>query len=181
MLLTPCKVIFSNYNCYTAVTVILIKRLRAQTDRWWFRGYLLGRFVKCFHFIWSKRIITFSCQKSPDEGVSHFVPAWWAVSNAKVAIGIATRWHVIGNDVNVMASSSKRRSIRPAVVYGLFVRTILPCLRQFHRCPSWLVNQREKKCLGIISVPGATAVTCRENKKKKADRDTDANVNSSFW
>ena len=90
---------------------------------------------------------------------------------------------MIGNDVNVMFSSSKRRSIRPAIVYGLFVKTIFPCLRQFHRCPSWLVNQRENKCLGIISVLGATAVACWENKKrkKKADRDTDPNVNSSFW
>ena len=125
----------------------------------------LGCFVKCFYFIWSKMIITSSCQKCPGEGASIVVPARWTVSMAKVGLGIATGWRVVGN-VNVMASS-EYRSIRRAVVYGISVRTILPCLRQFHRCPSWLVNQREKKCLGIISVPVATAVACWENNKWK--------------
>ena len=125
----------------------------------------LGCFVKCFYFIWSKMIITSSCQKCPGEGASIVVPARWTVSMAKVGLGIATGWRVVGN-VNVIASS-EYRSIRRAVVYGISVRTILPCLRQFHRCPSWLVNQREKKCLGIISVPGATAGTCWENNKWK--------------
>ena len=125
----------------------------------------LGCFVKCFYFIWSKMIITSSCQKCPGEGASIVVLARWTVSMAKVGLGIATGWRVVGN-VNVMASS-EYRSIRRAVVYGISVRTILPCLRQFHRCPSWLVNQREKKCLGIISVPVATAVACWENNKWK--------------
>ena len=71
---------------------------------------------------------------------------------------------MVGN-INVMASES--RSIRRAVVYGVeIVVTILPCVRQFHRRPSWLVNQREKECLGIISILAA-AVTCWENKKRK--------------
>ena len=148
------------------LTWILIERLRAQTDRRWFRSYLLGCFVKCFYFVWSKIIIsTSSCQKCLGEGVSIVVPAWWAVSNAKVGKGTAASWRIVGN-INVMASES--RSIRRAVVYGVsIVVTILPCLRKFHRCPSWLVNQREKKCLGIVSVPGATAVTWWENKKRK--------------
>ena len=147
------------------LTWILIERLRAQTDRRWFRSYLLGCFVKCFYFVWSKIIIsTSSCQKCLGEGVSMVVPARWAVSITKVGIGTATRWRVVGN-VNVMASSEDR-SIRRAAVCGISVRTILPCLRQFHRCPSWLVNQREKKCLGIISIPAATA-NCWENKKWK--------------
>ena len=120
-------------------------------------------FVKCFYFIWSKMIITSSCQKCLGEGASIAVPSRWAVSIAKVGIGIATGWRVVGN-VNVMASSESRSTIR-AVVYGISVRTMLPCLRQFHRCPSWLVNQREKKCLGIISV--LAAGTCWENKKWK--------------
>ena len=147
------------------LTWILIERLRAQTDRRWFRSYLLGCFVKCFYFVWSKIIITSSCQKCPGEGVSIVVPARWAVSITKVGIGIATRWLVVDNE-NVPASSESR-SIRRAVAYGVGIaRTILPCLRQFHRCPSWLVNQREKECLGIVSVPAA-AVTCWENKKIK--------------
>ena len=147
------------------LTWILIERLRAQTDRRWFRSYLLGCFVKCFYFVWSKIIIsTSSCQKCVGEGVSIVVPARWAVIMAKVGIGIATRWRVVGN-VNVIASSESR-SIRRAVVYGISVRTILPCLRQFHRRPSLLVNQREKECLGIVSVLAA-AGTCWENKKRK--------------
>ena len=149
------------------LTWILIERLRAQTDRRWFRSYLLGCFVKCFYFVWSKIIIsTSSCQKCPGEGVSIVVPAWWAVSMAKVGTGTASRWRVVDNE-NVPASSESR-SIRRAVVYGVGIDiTILPCLRQFHRRPSWLVYQREKKCLGIISPPGATAGTCWENKKRK--------------
>ena len=161
------------------LTWILIERLRAQTDRRWFRSYLLGCFVKCFYFVWSKRMS--ACRKCLGEGVSVVVPAWWAVLMAKIGIGIATRWRVVLN-VNVIASSESR-SIRRAVVYGISVRTILPCLRQFHRCPSWLVNQREKKCLGIISILAA-AVTCWENKEKKKmliEIQIDPNVNSSFW
>ena len=147
------------------LTWILIERLRAQTDRRWFRSYLLGCFVKCFYFVWSKIIIsTSSCQKCLGEDVIIVVPAWWAVSMAKVGIGTAASWRVVDN-LNVMAST-ENRSIKRALEYGPFVMTILPCLRQFHRCPSWLVNQREKKCLGIVSVLAA-AETCWENKKRK--------------
>ena len=121
----------------------------------------LGCFVKCFYFIWSKP--TRACQKCPGEGACEVVPARWAVGMAKVGSGKATRWRVIGN-INVIASS-ENRSIRRAVVYGITVRTILPCLRQFHRCPSRLVYQREKECLGIIS--SSAAVTCWENNKWK--------------
>ena len=126
----------------------------------------LGCFVKCFHFVWCKMIITSSCQKCPGEGAFVVVPARWAVSMAKVGIVTATQWWRMAGNVNVMASSESRSIIR-AAVYGISVRTILPCLRQFHRCPSWLVYQREKKCLGIISIPAATAVTCWENNKWK--------------
>ena len=127
----------------------------------------LGCFVKCFHLIWWKIIITSSCQKCLGEGVSIVVPARWTVSMAKVGLGIAIGWRIVGN-VNVMASP-EYRSIRRALEYGVSVITctIWSCLRQFHRCPPWLVNQREKKCLGIISISGATAVTCWENKKWK--------------
>ena len=107
-----------------------------------------------------------ACQKCVGDGVSIAVPTWWAVSMTKVGTVTATRWRVVAN-VKVMASS-KYRSIRRAVVYGVGIGiTIHPsCLRQFHRCPSWLVNQREKKCLGIISIRAA-AVTCWKNKKRK--------------
>ena len=162
MPLTTCKVIFSNYwQLLHRLTVILIRRLRAQTDRRWVRSYLLGCFVKCFYFVCSKRMS--ACQKCVGEGVSNVVPAWWAVSIAKVGIGIGTRWRVVGNDK--VPASSENRSIRRAAVYRLSEMTILPCLRKFHRRPSWLVNQREKKCLGIISI--LAAGTYWENKKKK--------------
>ena len=121
----------------------------------------LGCFVKYFYFVWSKLIS--ACQKCVGEGAVIAVPAWCAVSPAKVGIGTATRWRIVGN-VNVMASTESR-SIRRAVVYWTAVITICPCLRQFHRCPSWLVHQREKECLGIISI--LAAGTCWENKEWK--------------
>ena len=122
----------------------------------------LGCFVKCFYFVWSKLIS--ACQKCLSEGASIAVPTWCAVIIAKVGIGTATRWRVVDN-VNVMASTESR-SVIIAVVYGVgIVITIQPCLRQFHRRPSWLVNQREKECLGIISI--LAAVTCWENKRWK--------------
>ena len=125
----------------------------------------LGCFVKCFYFVWSKIIITSSFQKCLGEGASIVVPARWTVSIAKVGLGIGIGWRIVGN-VNVMASS-EYRSMRRAVVYGVSVIscTISSCLRQFHRCPSWLVYQREKECLGIISI--LAAVTCWENKRWK--------------
>ena len=126
----------------------------------------LGCFVKCFYFVWCKIITTPSCQKCVGESASIVVPTWWAKRITKVSGWIAVRWRIVGN-VNVMAST-ENRSIRRAVVYGISVRTIPPCLRQFQRRPTWLVNKREKECLGIISIPGATAVTCWRNNKRKA-------------
>ena len=122
----------------------------------------LGCFVKCFYFIWSKTIS--ACQKCLGEGASIAVPTWCAVGMAEVSMGIATGWRIVGN-VKVMASSEKR-SIKRAVAYGISEITILPSLRQFHRRPSWFVYQREKKCLGIISILAAV-VTCWENNKWK--------------
>ena len=120
----------------------------------------LGCFVKCFYFVWSK--IISACQKCIGKGASKAVATWCAVLPAKVSMGTATGWRVVVNG-NVKVSES--RSIRRTVVYWISVRTKLPCLRQFHRCPSWFVNQREKKCLGIISM--LAAGTCWENKKRK--------------
>ena len=121
----------------------------------------LGCFVKCFYFVWSKMIS--ACQKCIGKGASKAVPTRCAVLPAKVSIGTAAGWRVVDN-VNVMACTESR-SIRRAVVYWIAVITISPCLRQFHRCPSWLVHQREKECLGIISI--LTAVTCWETQEMK--------------
>ena len=123
----------------------------------------LGCFVKCFYFVWSKLIS--ACQKCLGEGASKAVPTRCTVSITKVSIGIATGWRVVDN-YNVIPSP-EYRSIRRAVVYGVSVITctICSCLRQFHRCPSWFVSQRENECLGIISI--LAAGTCWENKKWK--------------
>ena len=121
----------------------------------------LGCFVKCFYFVWCK--ITPSCQKYVGESASIVVPTWCAISITKVNGWIAVRWRIVGN-VNVMASTESR-SIRRAVVYGISVITILPCLRQFQRRPTWLVNKREKELLGIISILAAGA--CWRKKKRK--------------
>ena len=137
----------------------------------------LGCFVKCFHFVWCKIIITSSCQKCLGEGVCIVVPTWWAVSITKVGMGTATGWRVVVN--GKVPAPSENRSIRRAVVYGITVIvTILPCLRQFHRRPSWLVNQREKKCLGIISPPVAN---CWENKKWKGWSDAQTSLKIQIY
>ena len=72
---------------------------------------------------------------------------------------------------------TESRSIRRAVVYGLSSRTILPSLRQFHRRPSWIVNQWEKKCLGIIS--SLAAGTCWENRRWKGWSDAQTSFKNS--
>ena len=103
-----------------------------------------------------------ACQKCLSEGASTAVPTWWAVSMAKVGMRTATRRRVVVN--GKVKACSENRSRRRAVVYGMRVTSIR---RKFHRCPSWFVYQREKKCLGIISIPGATAVTCWGNKNRQ--------------
>ena len=137
------------------------------------RPQFLGCFVKCFYFVWSKLIS--ACQKCVGDGASIAVPTWCTVSMAKVSIGIAIRWRVVGN-VNVMAPTESR-SIRGAAVYGISVITIQPCLRKFHRRQSWLVNQREKKCLGIIS--NLAAGTCWKNKRWKGWSDAQTSFKNS--
>ena len=122
----------------------------------------LGCFVKRFYFVWCKIIRTLSLQERVGKEVSKAVPAWWAVSIARISVGSPTGWRMVGN-VNPIAST-KSRSKRRAIVYGFFVISIR---RQFHRCPSWFVNQREKKCRWIVPIH-ATAVTCSEKKKWKA-------------
>ena len=123
----------------------------------------LGCFVKRFYFIWCKMIrITLSLQECVGEGACIAGPAWWGVSTAKISIGTTTGWRVVDN-INVMAST-KSRSIRRAIIYGI---TVISIRGQFHRCPSRFVNQREKKCRWIVSIPGATAVTCTGKKRNE--------------
>ena len=62
--------------------------------------------------------------------------------------------------------------MRRAFEYRISVITILPCLRQLHRRPSWFVNQREKKCLGIILILAA-GTRCEKIRKEKDYQYTD--------
>ena len=59
-----------------------------------------------------------------------------------------------------------------AFEYRISVITILPCLRQRHRRPSWFVNQREKKCRGIILIVAA-GTCCEKIRKEKDDQYAD--------
>ena len=129
----------------------------------------LSCFVKCFYFVWCKFIIASSCQKCLGEGASIAVPTWWAVNMTRGSIGIAIGWRVVGN-VKIMASS-KSRSIRRAIVYGI---SVIYIRRKFHRCQSWLINQREKECLGIISI--LAAVTWWKSKKWKEKSDVQTSL-----
>ena len=45
-------------------------------------------FVKCFYFVWCE-VKVCSCQECSGECAAVAVPAWWAVSMAKVALRIA--------------------------------------------------------------------------------------------
>ena len=127
----------------------------------------LSCFVKCFHFVWSK--IISACQKGLGGGASIAVPTWWAVNITKVSIGIAIGCRVVGN-VKIMASSESR-SFKQATFYGI---TVISIRKKFHRCQSWLVNQREEECLGIISI--LAAGICWENKKWKGKSDVQTSL-----
>ena len=114
---------------------------------------ILGCFVKSFYFVWSEG--GWSCQECSGEGAAVAVSARWAVSVAKVAV---IRAHVI--------SSSECRPIGFATVYGTSVIAISPCLRQFDRCPSWLVHQWEQKRFIVVSIPAIVTVGWERKEKE---------------
>ena len=125
--------------------------------------------VKGFYFVWSERVS--SCQECLGEGAAVAVPARWTVSMAKLAIWIAIGWRGVGN-VNVM-SSSEGGPIRWTKKYGICsVRTICSCLRQFNRCPSWLVHQWKQKGFGVVLI--LTAGIYQREKKWKTVVTSDA-------
>ena len=122
----------------------------------------LGCFVKRFYFVWCE--VVCSCQECLGEGAVKAVPARWTVSMAKVAVRIAPGWRVVGN-VNVI-SSSECRPIVWGNVYGIIAGwTISPCLRQFDRCPSWLVHQWKQERFWVVLIP--SIVTGGWEKKEK--------------
>ena len=114
---------------------------------------ILGCFVKSFYFVWSE--VGWSCQEWFGEGAAVAVSAWWAVSVAKVAV---RRRHV--------TSSSECRPIILVTVYGISVKSIFPCLRQFDRCPSWLVHQWEQKRFWVVSIPAIVTVGWERKEKE---------------
>lgn len=121
----------------------------------------LGCFVKRFYFVWCKIIRTLSLQERVGKEVSKAVPAWWAVSIARISVGSPTGWRMVGN-VNPIAST-KSRSKRRAIVYGFFVISIR---RQFHRCPSWFVNQWKQKGFWVVLVPTSGIYKEKRNWKR---------------
>ena len=114
----------------------------------YFNLFVSSSFIKHFNFIGLKSVT--SCQEWFGEGAAITVARWWTVGVSKVCVGICVGWGVTGN-VNI-ASSTKCGSIAWTTVYGMATRTILSCLRQFHWCPAWLVNQWEKKGLWTVQV-----------------------------
>ena len=113
----------------------------------WCSSLHFGCFVKSFYFVWCELVS--SCQECLGEGAGA-VPSRWAVSMAKVAVRIAIGRRVVGN-VNVK-SSSECRPIVIVSAYGTFVKSIFPGLRQFDRCPSWLVHQWKQKRFWIVLI-----------------------------
>ena len=114
----------------------------------WCSSLHFGCFVKSFYFVWCEPVS--SCQECSGEGATVAVSARWAVSIAQVAVRIAIGRRVAGN-VNVIPPSE----YRPVVfvnAYGSFVWRV--CLRQFDRCPSWLVHQWKQKRFWIVLISG---------------------------
>ena len=66
---------------------------------------LLICFVKSFYFVWCEVISSY--QECTGKGAAMAVPARWGVSVAKVAVGSAIGWRVVGN-VSVTSSSEWR-------------------------------------------------------------------------
>ena len=128
----------------------------------WCSSLHFGCFVKSFYFVWCEA--ESSCQECLGEVAVVAVPARWAVSIAKVAKRIAIGRRVVGN-VNVI-STSKCRPIVIVRVYGMFFISIFPGLRQFDRCPSWLVHQWKQKRFWIVSRSGIVTLGWERKEKK---------------
>ena len=134
----------------------------------WCSSLHFGCFVKNFYFVWCELVS--SCQECLGEGAAVAVPARWAVSIAKVAVRIAIGRRVVGN-VNVTSTSEWR----PTVIgraYGTFVISIFPGLRQFDRCPSWLVHQWKQKRFWIVLIRAIVTVGW-ERKEKEISANSD--------
>ena len=136
----------------------------------WCSSLHFGCFVKNFYFVWCELVS--SCQECLGEGAAVAVPARWAVSIAKVAVRIAIGRRVVGN-VNVK-SFSECRPIGKTKVYGPSVKTISPCLRQFDRCPSWLVHQWKQKRFWVVLIPAI--VTGGWERKEKEVISANSNI-----
>ena len=124
---------------------------------------ILGCFVKSFYFVWCE--VAWSCQECSGEGAAEAVPARWAVSIAEVAVRTAIGRRVVGN-VNVI-STSECRPLVSVNVYGFFEISIFPGLRQFDRCPSWLVHQWKQKRFWIVLIPAIATVRVGWERKEK--------------
>ena len=134
----------------------------------WCSSLYFGCFVKSFYFVWCEPVS--SCQECSGEGAAIAVSARWAVSTAKVAARIAIERRVVGN-VNVTSTSECRPMVHVRV-YGTFVISIFPGLRQFDRCPSWLVHQWKQKRFWIVLIRAIVTVDW-ERKEKEVSANSD--------
>ena len=117
---------------------------------------ILSCFVKSFYFVCCE--VGWSCQEWFGEGAAVAVSARWAVSVAKVAV---RRRHV--------RTSSECRPIQSVTEYGISLKSISPCLRQFDRCPSWLVHQWKQKRFWVVLIPAIVPVWERKEKEVSAN------------
>ena len=132
----------------------------------WCSSLHFGCFVKNFYFVWCELVS--SCQECSCEAAAVAVSARWAVSTAKVAVRIAIGRRVFGN-VNVITISE----CRPIVIvraYGMSVWSIFPGLRQFDRCPSWLVHQWKQKRFWIVLIRAIVTVGWERRKWKRSKK-----------
>ena len=108
----------------------------------------LSCFVESFYFI--RLEVISSRQECSCKGAAIAVPTRGGVGVTKVLSVWVSIWWCVVRYVNIMTPES--RSTRGAAVCGVPVITILSCLSQFHRRPSWLVYQWKQESFRIISI-----------------------------
>ena len=132
----------------------------------WCSSLHFGCFVKSLYFVWCETGC--SSQECLGEGAAVAVSARWAVSVAKVAVRMSIGWRVVVNG-NVPSSSEWRPIVRWVKWYGSPVWTIYPCLRQFDRCPSWLVHQWKQERFWVVLIPGIQTDGWERKEKEVSD------------
>ena len=135
----PCCLINSKGSRYLTkhlwVTFIMRQLIFIVPNFSWPNSFRhLEWFVECFYFVWCEEV--WSCQECSGEGGAVAVSSRWVViSMAKVTVRTGAV------QANVMSSSECRAIWVVRKWWICSAWTVFPCLRQFNRCPSWLVYQ----------------------------------------